>query len=320
MVVQASSAAVEIALLEPNKAQQQNPNALKNDATTENNGNFKMFGDDGLTFWDFLDIVNPLQHIPVISTLYRSITGDEIDPAAKIAGGTLYGGPVGAISSLVDVAIDADTGKDIGEHAMTLIQEEHQAIETASLTAITPSTSAASFALTSTASAINSNPYLARAGITEIPTKTLTFTPPLPILAQELANNTGSAHGMRGLPVAKQSYADQLAAYAPVKKTTAAVPDLGLLTDIKHLEQAGLIQTQAKATNAPLDLSPRYSANPVPQQSDPNLTIRLKKADAAYQKMTKTRDSWLIDTMMKGMDGLETIDKPGKSEISASLP
>ena len=135
MVAQAISSAVEMALLDPNKAQQQgpnNPNALKNDATTENNGNFKMFGDDGLTFWDFLDIVNPLQHIPVISTLYRSITGDEIDPAAKIAGGTLYGGPVGAISSLVDVAIDAGTGKDIGEHAMALIQEEPQAIETAS--------------------------------------------------------------------------------------------------------------------------------------------------------------------------------------------
>src|SRR5262245_34046554 len=27
-----------------------------------------------------IDIVNPLQHIPVISTLYRRITGDEISP------------------------------------------------------------------------------------------------------------------------------------------------------------------------------------------------------------------------------------------------
>ena len=169
-------------------------------------------------------------------------------------------------------------------------------------------------------STINSNPYLARAGITEIPAKPLAFTPPPSILAQDLANNTGAAHGMRGIPVAKQSYADQLAAYAPVKKAATAAPDLGLLTDIKHIEQAGLIQTQAKATQAPLDLSPRYSSNPVHQQNDPGLTLRLKKADAAYQKMTKTRDSWLIDTMMKGMDGLETIDKPRKSEVSASLP
>jgi len=53
--------------------------------------------------------------------LYRSITGDEIDPAAKIAGGTLYGGPIGAIASLIDVAVEHGTGKDIGEHALAMV-------------------------------------------------------------------------------------------------------------------------------------------------------------------------------------------------------
>ena len=43
---------------------------------------FKFFGKDGFTFFDFLDVINPLQHIPVVSTLYRSLTGDEIDPAS----------------------------------------------------------------------------------------------------------------------------------------------------------------------------------------------------------------------------------------------
>lgn len=61
---------------------------------------FKAFGDDGLTFDDVLDVVNPLQHIPIIGHLYRKITGDEIDPASKLAGATLYGGPIGAALSV----------------------------------------------------------------------------------------------------------------------------------------------------------------------------------------------------------------------------
>jgi hypothetical protein len=36
--------------------------------------------DEGPTFAEFLDIINPLQHIPVVSTIYRAITGDQISP------------------------------------------------------------------------------------------------------------------------------------------------------------------------------------------------------------------------------------------------
>ena len=59
-------------------------------------------GDDGLGFADLLDVINPLQHIPVIANLYRAITGDQISPPARMAGGTLFGGPIGFVSSLVN--------------------------------------------------------------------------------------------------------------------------------------------------------------------------------------------------------------------------
>jgi hypothetical protein len=70
--------------------------------------------------WDFsfknlLDIVNPLQHIPVISTIYRKLTGDVPATPEKIAGDTLYGGVVGLFSSLADSAFEAVTGKDFGD-------------------------------------------------------------------------------------------------------------------------------------------------------------------------------------------------------------
>jgi hypothetical protein len=73
-----------------------------------------------LTFWDLLDVVNPLQHLPIISTIYRELTGDEIHGTARIMGGALYGGVVGLVSGIANAVIDEATGKDIGEHAIEL--------------------------------------------------------------------------------------------------------------------------------------------------------------------------------------------------------
>lgn len=83
-------------------------------------GGFSFFGKDGFNFWDIVDVVNPLQHIPVISNVYRAITGDEIGAAAKIAGGALFGGGIGAAFQAADVAVEAFSGKDMGGHAVAL--------------------------------------------------------------------------------------------------------------------------------------------------------------------------------------------------------
>lgn len=62
------------------------------------------FGDlwqdkESIGFADFLDLINPLQHIPIVSTIYRALTGDEIGPGARFAGGALFGGPLGLVSA-----------------------------------------------------------------------------------------------------------------------------------------------------------------------------------------------------------------------------
>jgi hypothetical protein len=78
--------------------------------------------DSGESFFDdLLDIVNPLQHLPVVSTIYRSVTGDKIGDVEKVAGDTLYGGTIGLISSLADVAFEKITGKDFGDTVMTAL-------------------------------------------------------------------------------------------------------------------------------------------------------------------------------------------------------
>ena len=55
----------------------------------------KPFGQDGFTFSDFIDIINPLQHLPIISGIHRRLTGDTIDEAPKMLGDVLFGGPLG---------------------------------------------------------------------------------------------------------------------------------------------------------------------------------------------------------------------------------
>jgi hypothetical protein len=64
-------------------------------------------------FHHLLDVVNPLQHLPLIGTLYRAITGDHMGPVEKIMGDALYGGLWGAVSSVADVAFEGLTGKSV---------------------------------------------------------------------------------------------------------------------------------------------------------------------------------------------------------------
>lgn len=77
--------------------------------------------DDGFGFGDVLDIINPLQHLPVIGTIYRKITGDTIKPLSDIVGSALFGGPIGAASSAINLAVKEGTGKDLAENALSIV-------------------------------------------------------------------------------------------------------------------------------------------------------------------------------------------------------
>jgi hypothetical protein len=74
-----------------------------------------------LTFDDVLDIVNPLQHLPIISIAYRELSGDEIKPAMRVMGDIGYGGPIGFLFSCAQVLFEAIFGDDIGGTALALI-------------------------------------------------------------------------------------------------------------------------------------------------------------------------------------------------------
>lgn len=81
-----------------------------------------LWSGDSFRFLDLLDIVNPLQHIPVVGTIYRALTGDTIGDLPRIAGDALFGGTIGLCLGLVATAVKEGTGKDPGEHVLAFLE------------------------------------------------------------------------------------------------------------------------------------------------------------------------------------------------------
>jgi hypothetical protein len=84
-------------------------------------------GDDEFTFGDFLSILNPLQHLPVVSNIYRWVTGDTIKPAARVVGGALYGGPIGLVTSALNAMVEEVKGGDVGAQVLALFKPDQKA-------------------------------------------------------------------------------------------------------------------------------------------------------------------------------------------------
>jgi hypothetical protein len=75
---------------------------------------------DEFSFHDLIDTINPLQHLPVVSTVYRWLTGDTIGNVPRIAGDAIYGGPLGLVSGLFNAALKQESGEDLGEHVVAM--------------------------------------------------------------------------------------------------------------------------------------------------------------------------------------------------------
>ena len=80
--------------------------------------------DDGPSFGELLDIINPLQHIPIVSSLYRAITGDEISLGSRLTGGALFGGPLGFVLTGLTAAAEDATGGRIDQHLAALFESD----------------------------------------------------------------------------------------------------------------------------------------------------------------------------------------------------
>jgi hypothetical protein len=140
-------------------------------------GEARLWEKGGFSFGDLLDVINPLQHIPVIGTLYRAITGDEIGTAPRLVGDFLFGGPIGFMAGVLAVGIKDQTGKDPGEQVLAMLQGDPAApAETAPVVAAAPAdveTAAADAPKPATATALPA----ARLGVDVKPDH-----PPMPLI------------------------------------------------------------------------------------------------------------------------------------------
>ncbi len=174
---------------------------------------------EGGGFIDFLkgviDIVNPLQHIPIVSTLYRNVTGDEMSPMARLAGDTLFGGPIGAALAMLDIATEGATGKDVGDTMLAALTDDNDSAS---------GTQVASADTTSS-------------------TKQNFQTSPAPT-----THRTGTSMAMNGNELASRSYK---ASTAPVStgENATAVPASGA-DDSRH-SQDGIAGIFSQSQNAP---------------------------------------------------------------------
>lgn len=85
-----------------------------------------MFGadDDEPSFWDLVDVINPLQHIPLVNDIYRDVSGDKIGIAARLTGGALFGGVIGLIGAAVNGVLEESTGATAGGHMLALFRDD----------------------------------------------------------------------------------------------------------------------------------------------------------------------------------------------------
>jgi hypothetical protein len=77
-------------------------------------------GPDGEFGWDdFLDLINPLQHIPFVNLAYRAVTGDEIYGAARMV--DIAFGPLAGASTALDLAFRDITGESMAHNAVAAL-------------------------------------------------------------------------------------------------------------------------------------------------------------------------------------------------------
>jgi hypothetical protein len=202
--------------------------------------------DFSFSFHDLVSIVNPLQHIPVVSTIYRALTGDTIKPAERIAGDTLYGGLWGFVSSVANVAFQELTGKDFGETALALLEGKDVMSDMADNTPA-PATPYASVDSAAIASSVASNYEASNdpSGAQSVPTP---FTPvnATAVAASVAANNPISLADTNTQTIASPFAPVDTAAIAA--KVAADNP----VSIIQPKNTAGIAQTKVSAPSAAL--------------------------------------------------------------------
>lgn len=84
------------------------------DASSAKPASSEVSDDDGISFTDVLSMLNPLQYLPVLGSIYRAATGDTIPEAVRdigsLAVSAVTGGPIGVAISAAALALEKIVG------------------------------------------------------------------------------------------------------------------------------------------------------------------------------------------------------------------
>ncbi|HEX3499156.1 MAG TPA: hypothetical protein VHT04_07500 [Stellaceae bacterium] len=278
---------------------------------------------DSFSFHDFLDIINPLQHLPVVSTLYRWVTGDTIGAVPRMIGDAIYGGPIGFVTGLVNAEVKQESGKDVGEQMIALLGGDTsapaadpktiaakeaapdsaapQASATTQGDAASPVAGAVAAASTAPGAAAPGVGAPAVAAISPTPSS----APAAPAAAMAAPANVATASGLHGVPAMGTSdptdpRAIFLARTSMLHRQVAAdngsLPGRALSNHVVPLQgiaiPPGLVRTSAPARATPPNLPPVTDEGGTPQTSQMPQGLPANPPITISQQMMEALDKY----------------------------
>ncbi|MBW8191595.1 hypothetical protein K0504_11150 [Neiella marina] len=86
--------------------------------------------DGGSIGWDdAVDMVNPMQHVPLVSDAYSALSGDDQGYVTSLVGSAVLGAsPVTMAATAADIGIEVLSGKNIAGHAWQLAKSAYQTV------------------------------------------------------------------------------------------------------------------------------------------------------------------------------------------------
>jgi hypothetical protein len=196
-----------------------------------------------LTFHDLLDAINPLQHIPVVSWIYRAVSGDTISAQARIVGDGIYGGIFGVVSGMFNALVEKDTGEDVGAHVMALFGGKSATPATTNVAAAAPASTAAVSTASAAATPTASAAATSTASVATAPTASATATP------VTAAGNTPAIAGSQ--PAAQPLSTDSQTALAKLAADLHATSPSGVTPASFFAGTGAAVPTSANGTPLP---------------------------------------------------------------------
>jgi hypothetical protein len=242
----------------------------------------RLFGKDGIGFRDLIDVVNPLQHLPVVGTLYRALTGDVLTPGSRILGGTLFGGIGGFVTSLLNAVVENETGSDIGDKALALLQGDAAPDRRLAAVAAEPAPPAAA----TVAEAPSPTPVPELAHHKAFP---IFAGPPkaLPVAHKETKNPTEALIQARAaVPATNRAASAGLPPASPVAAKPAPAAHNARLA----MASAASPKAQAEPESSPM---PETAGAPAPRadSATPDVAFMMRNALDKYEALMKNRSA-----------------------------